>query len=163
MALFSVSELLLTWDVGGQIMFADREREKRLQRFALEASATPEPKCREIEAQIPWRWKDELDTGIFVGLATASELLPQDSEQGTGRLRERAAVAAARVLWQREVALSQTAPPDSPEAMAGTKALFTGIESGRIKGIPVEEVLLEMEEMLRNISNRKPPNGSTSN
>ena len=132
--------------------------EEPLQRFALEASSIPEPRCRAIEDQLPWTWNDTHDTGIFVGLAIASEHLAHESSEGAACLREMAAVAAARVLWQRLVMLSQTAEPGSPAFMAGTEAHIEGLTSGRIKSIPADEFLREMEDLMREGKDSSPSN-----
>ena len=132
--------------------------EEPLQRFALEANNIPEPRYREIEDQLPWTWNDTHDTGIFVGLAIASEHLVHESREGAARLREMAVVAAARVLWQRLVMLSQTAEPGSPDFMAGADAHIEGLKSGRIKSIPAEQFNREMDERAQ----RTKSNGSVA-
>lgn len=138
-------------------MFENLVGEEPLQRFALEARGIPEPKSRAIEDQLPWTWDDKHDTGIFVGLAIASELVASTSSEEAARLRELAMVAAARVLWQRVVTLGRTAPPDSPEARIGSKAMHEGMNSGRIKLIPAEEFRSKLEEFVRQAKKRKPP------
>ena len=133
--------------------------ETPLREFAEEAAAIPEPKRRQLEDELPWTWDDRHDTGIFVGLAIASEHSRRDGGEDAAHLRELATVAAARVLWQRLVLLSQTAEPGTPEFLAGMEAHIEGLRSGRIESIPADAFIREMETLMSGGKDSSPSNG----
>jgi len=123
--------------------------EQPLRDYAEVGNGIPESRRRELEEELPWTWDDKHDTGIFVGLAIAYEHSRRDGGEEGAHLRELAAVAAARVLWQRLVLLSLTAEPGTSEFLAGTEAHCEGMRSGRIKTIPAAEFIRELEEIVR--------------
>ena len=132
--------------------------ENPLRDYAEEGNAIPESRRRQLEDELPWTWDDRHDTGIFVGLAIAYEHSRHDSGEDAAHLRELATVAAARVLWQRLVMLSQTAEPGTPEFLAGMAAHVEGLRSGRIESIPADEFLREMEDLMSGDKDSIPSN-----
>jgi hypothetical protein len=128
-----------------------------LSALAALAAQVPEERRRLLEGQLPVADNPRFSRGLAAGLACALRLVvEQQVEEAARPLQEMAAVAAARALEEQRQYAELRQQMMSPAAREELEAEIERIKRGEVKLIPMEEVLREVEEIVRRGNNDSP-------